>query len=77
MAKLLAAAAKPGDRGRDHAITYALLELQNATATLAGLQDPNPAVQKMTLLAVDQLPERPAGTATVAKLLLASPEQPD
>lgn len=73
VAKLLAAAAQPGDRGRDHAITYALLELQNATATLAGLQDPSPAVQKMTLLAVDQLPDARLDPQRVARLL-ASPD---
>ena len=71
--KLLTAAAQPSDRGRDHAITYALLELQNVDATVAGLKDRNPAVQRAALLALDQLPEaglEPQATAN----LLASPD---
>ena len=71
--KLLTAAAQPSDRGRDHAITYALLELQSAPATVAGLQDRSPAVQRATLFVLDQLPDTKLDPQYVAKLL-ASPD---
>ncbi|MES2790001.1 MAG: PVC-type heme-binding CxxCH protein [Planctomycetota bacterium] len=71
-ATLLAAAAAPSDRGRDHAITYALLELQNAPATVAGLQDPNPAVQRTALYVLDQLEDGKLEPQNVAKLLASS-----
>lgn len=67
--KILNAAGAPSDRGRDHAITYALLELNDATATTAGLKDPNPAVQRAALLAVEQMAEGKLDPQFVAGLL--------
>ncbi len=71
--KLLTAAAQQSDRGRDHAVAYALLELHNAATTAAGLQDSSPAVQKAALFALDQLPDSKLDPQSVAKLL-ASPD---
>lgn len=67
--KLLTAAGYPSDRVRDHAVIYALLELNNAPATAAGLKDSNPAVQKAALIALDQLPEGKLEPQAVAQLL--------
>lgn len=70
--KLLAAAAETSDRGRDHAITYALLDLENVPATTAGLQSQSPNVQKAALLALDQLPGAQLDPQAVAALLASS-----
>ncbi len=69
--KLLTAAAQPSDRGRDHAVTYALLELHDAARTTAGLKDASPAVQKMALYALDQMPDGKLDPQAVANLLAA------
>ncbi|MDB5334717.1 MAG: hypothetical protein JWN70_336 [Planctomycetaceae bacterium] len=71
---LSAAAAQPTDRGRDHAITYAILELNNLSVTTSGfLQGRTPAMQRAALLALDQLPDAKLEPQSVANLL-ASPD---
>ncbi len=67
--KLLTAASYPSDRGRDHAITYALLELHDGAATVAGLKNAHPAVQRAALYALDQLPDTKLDPQAVAGLL--------
>lgn len=69
--KLLTAASYPSDRGRDHAITYALLELHDAQATAAGLRDSHPAVQRAALYALDQIPGTQLDPQVVAGFLAA------
>lgn len=67
--KLLTAAGSSSDRGRDHAVIYALLELHDAAATSAGLKDPNPNVQRAALFALDQMPDGKLAPQAVAELL--------
>lgn len=67
--KLLTAAGASSDRGRDHAIIYALLELHDAATTAAGLKDPNPSIQRAALFALDQIPDGKLDPQMVAGLL--------
>ena len=43
------------DRSEQHAITYALIEINHPQSILFGLKHPSPAVRKGTLIALDQM----------------------
>lgn len=55
-AALLAAATQAGDRALQHAVSYALIELANPVATAAGLTSSHSHVQRVALIALDQMP---------------------
>jgi len=52
---LLAALAQPTDRMLEHALIYALIEINNPAATSQGLKHANPQVQRGALIALDQM----------------------
>jgi putative membrane-bound dehydrogenase-like protein len=52
---LLEAARRQVDRALDHAIVYALIELNDPTATAAGLADSDDQVRRTALVALDQM----------------------
>ncbi len=52
---LLEAAAAREDRFVEHAITYSLIQLGDAASARAALRDPSPRVQKIALIALDQM----------------------
>lgn len=52
---LLAALADADDRFVEHALIYALIELNNPAATRTGLADGHPAVRRGALVALDQM----------------------
>ena len=52
-----------------HAQTYALIQIGDATATMAGLASENPRVQKAALIALNQMPDSPLGHEDVILLL--------
>ena len=52
---LLEAAAAREDRFVEHAITYSLIQLGDGASARAALRDPSPRVQKVALIALDQM----------------------
>jgi putative membrane-bound dehydrogenase-like protein len=66
---LLDAARNEADRLLDHAVTYALIELNDRQATLAGLTDPHPSVRRAALVALDQMDSGGLTRDLVAPLL--------
>jgi len=52
---LLESSSREGDRFLEHALIYALIEIADRDATLAGLRDKRPAVRRAALLALDQM----------------------
>ena len=52
---ILKALAKPVDRFEEHALIYALIEINDRKSTMAGLNDAHPAVRKAALIALDQM----------------------
>ena len=52
---LLAGLQEPNDRFLDHALIYALIEIADRRATLAGLSDPAARVRRGALIALDQM----------------------
>ncbi len=52
---ILKALAKPVDRFEEHALIYALIEINDRKSTMAGLNDEHPAVRKAALIALDQM----------------------
>lgn len=52
---VLKALARPVDRFEEHALIFALIEINDRQATLPGLTDENPAVRRAALLALDQM----------------------
>jgi putative membrane-bound dehydrogenase-like protein len=52
---LLASLNQEGDRMLEHALIYALIEIHDREATLVGLRDPSPRVQRAVLVALDQM----------------------
>ena len=52
-----------------HAQTYALIQIGNSEATLAGLASENPRVQKAALIALDQMANSPLDHTAVIPLL--------
>jgi putative membrane-bound dehydrogenase-like protein len=52
---ILAALQKPADRFEEHALIYALIEINDRKATLAGLASEHPGVRRAALIALDQM----------------------
>ena len=52
-----------------HAQTYALIQIGNSEATMAGLASENPRVQKAALIALNQMPNSPLSHEDVILLL--------
>jgi putative membrane-bound dehydrogenase-like protein len=74
-ALLAAAALIDNDRMLDHALTYALIEIADATRTAEGLSDPSPRVQCIALVALDQIEGSHLSPNVLLKLLpQADPE---
>ncbi len=66
---LLKAAGQPGDRFLEHSLTYALIEINDCTATRAGLKSDSPRTRRAALIALDQMEDGKLDAATVAGLL--------
>jgi putative heme-binding domain-containing protein len=66
---LLACLAKPCDRGLEHSLTYALIELSDVEPLVAALASDNPPLRRAVLVALDQMksPRLPAA-AVLAEL---------
>ncbi len=62
---LQALADERNDRPLDHALTYALIEIGDATATAQGLQHPAPAVRRACLAALSSMPAPALDAAAV------------
>lgn len=65
---LAALAAKP-DRSREHALIYALIEIDDPAATRPALAHASPLVQRAGLIALDQMPSSDLRREEVAALL--------
>ena len=52
---ILKALRKPVDRFEEHALIYALIEINDRKATIAGLNDAEPTVRRAALIALDQM----------------------
>src|SRR5207247_4702298 len=63
----------PRQTGREefleHALIYALIGIDDAAATAAGLADPEPHVRRAALIALNQMPDSRLTRAMVAPLL--------
>lgn len=70
---LLAAGAEVQDRVLDHSLTYALIELDAREETARGLAANNPMIQRIALVALDQMAGGGLEANTVSHLL-SSPE---
>lgn len=72
---LLAALRKPTDRFEEHALIYALIEIDDRESTQAGLNSEHPGVRRAALIALDQMS---AGNLTRQQFapLLASDDGP-
>lgn len=66
---LLAALRAGGDRFLEHALIYALIQIDDRAATLAGLEDANPQVRRAALIALDQMNSGGLTRELVAPLL--------
>ena len=66
---LLRALNRTTDRDEEHALLYALLELNTPEATQLGLTDPAPAIRRGSLLVMDQMPESTLRAEQVARAL--------
>ncbi|MBS0207417.1 MAG: HEAT repeat domain-containing protein [Planctomycetes bacterium] len=66
---LLMAANKPHDRFVEHALIYALIQLNDPAQTAKGLESELTSVRRMTLIALDQMNEQTLKRAQVAALL--------
>jgi len=66
---LLAALAKPTDRFVEHAIIFALIELNNPQASRAGLSSSVASVRRGTLIALDQMDSQPLKREMIVPLL--------
>ncbi|QJW95656.1 PVC-type heme-binding CxxCH protein [Frigoriglobus tundricola] len=64
-ALLAALAADSNDRTLDHALTYALIEIGDATQTAQGLKSPAPRVRRACLAALENIPDSGLGTRAV------------
>ncbi len=69
---LLSTAALPLDRVGEHAVTYALIEIGDASATAAGLKDASSRTQRTALIALDQMQGGALTPETVIPLLTGS-----
>ncbi len=52
---ILKALVKPADRFEEHALIYALIEINDRESTLAGLDENSPSVRRGALIALDQM----------------------
>ena len=66
---LLAALRQDVDRVLEHALIYALIEIDNRSATLRGLSDSSPKVRRAALIALDQMDHGRLSGELVAPLL--------
>lgn len=66
---LLDAVRRGADRFLEHALLYALIQIADREATLAGLADTNPQVRRAALIALDQMREGNLQREQVAPLL--------
>ncbi len=66
---LLRSLGRGSDRFLEHALIYALIRIADRDATLAGLRDPNPAVRRAALIALDQMDGGRLTAAQVVPLL--------
>src|SRR5262249_40444416 len=69
---LLAALGEPCDRFLEHSLTYALIEIADASGTAKGLQSDNPRIRRAALIALDQMTNSGLKSETVAEELSAS-----
>jgi putative membrane-bound dehydrogenase-like protein len=56
IAPIMEAIAQVGDRFLEHALIYALIQIDQRDKTAPYLQDPNPLVRRAALIALDQMP---------------------
>ena len=70
--KLLEAAARTSDRALDHALIYALIEINEPAGTAAGLNSALPSVQHTALIALDQMPGGGLKSEQVTPLLTST-----
>ena len=68
---LLTAAGDPADRILEHSLTYALIEIDDSTATAASLLSVNPRTRRAALVALDQMAGGKLDAAQVAPGLAA------
>ncbi len=66
---ILGALAKTNGRFVEHALIYALIEINDPAKTLSGLAHTNPSVRRGALIALDQIDSAPLTRAVVAPLL--------
>jgi putative membrane-bound dehydrogenase-like protein len=66
---ILKALQKPADRFEEHALIFALIEINARDATLKGLQHESAAVRRAALIALDQMPAGNLAREFVAPLL--------
>jgi len=66
---LLAELGRANDRFLEHALIYALIRIDDPTATRIGLADKNPDVRRAALIALDQMDSGALARDEVAKLL--------
>jgi len=66
---LLGSLADPVDRILEHALIYALIEIDDRDGTLAGLTDESPRVRRAALIALDQMDHGELSRDMVAPLL--------
>ncbi len=66
---LLAALGKPVDRFEEHALIFALIEINDRQSTLAGLSHDLPGVRRGALIALDQMDDGRLASPIVAGLL--------
>ena len=72
---LLAGLRSSGDRFVEHALIYALIEIDNRQATLAGLQHESPTIRRGALIALDQMDSGQLTQQMVGALLDTEDEQ--
>lgn len=70
--KLPSAPALPRDQVLEHSLIYALIEIGDSQATVAGLKNENPTVQRAVLVALDQMPDGGLTPQMVTPFLSAS-----
>jgi putative membrane-bound dehydrogenase-like protein len=70
--ELLALAGKAQDRALEHSLTYALIQINNAADTSAGLQSTNPLTKRAALIALDQMDGGGLKPEQVAPLLVST-----
>ena len=66
---LLAALARPADRFVEHSVIFALIELNDPPATLAGLSHASANVRRGSLIALDQMDSQPLRREMIVPLL--------